>query len=207
MSDLRVAKATILFTQDLRGDLDFVPKLGRMLWRLRAEDQTNVTVDLGAACDRSVWHCDATDGRSMLIALDGMNYAAANTEGLEENVRPHLSRALVGLRAVDRKYPAKLGPFQMVTQLPPDGIPDAPLVLVLAPHDSTRVEGNAVFFPRVPRYAIGRVRVALLPKVEIVSVETLTVPPDMPPDPTLTAMVEFIESEARQYAAKRKRTL
>ncbi|MBK9125553.1 MAG: hypothetical protein IPM16_20845 [Chloroflexi bacterium] len=207
MSEIRVAKATILFTQDLRGDLNFVPKLGRVLWRLRAEDQNNVTVDLGAACDRSVWHCDATDGRSMLIALDGMNYAAANTEGLEENVRPHLSRALVGLRAVDRKYPAKLGPFQMVTHLPPEGFPGASLVLVLAPQDHARVEANAVFFPRVPRYAIGRIRVALLPKVEIVSVETLPVPPDTPPDPTLSAMVGFIESEARQYAEKRKRPI
>ncbi len=205
MSELRFAMATILFTQDLRGDLSFVPKLGRVLWRLRTEDQNNLTVDLGAACDRSVWHCAATDGRSMLIALDGMNYVAANAEGLEENVRPHLSRALVDLKAVDRKYPAKVGPFHVVTQLPPAGIPGAQLVLVLEPQDAARVEGNVVFFPRVPRYAIGRMRVTLRPEVEIVSVETLTVPPDTPPDPTLTAMVEFIESEARQYAEKRRR--
>lgn len=205
MSEIRPAKATILYTQDLHGDLHFIPKLGRVLWRLRTEDQNNFIVDLGGACDRSVWHCDATDGRSMLIALDGMNYAAANTEGLEENVRPHLSRALVGLRAVDRKYPAKLGPFQVVTQLPPDGISGGPVTLVLTPQDEARVDGSAVYFPHVPRYAIGRMRIVMFPKLEILSVETLPVPSDTLPHPTLTAMVEFIESEARQYAAKRKR--
>lgn len=204
MSGLRFTKATILFTQDLRGDLRFVPKLGRVLWRLRTEDQNNLTVDLGAACDRSVWHCAATEGRSMLIALDGVNYAAVNAEGLEESVRPHLNRALVNLRAVDCNHPAKVGPFHAVTQLPPAGIPGAQVVLVLEPQDAARVEGNVVFFPRVPRYAIGRMRLTLLPEVEIVSVETLAVPPDTPPDPTLTAMVEFIESEARQYAEKRR---
>ena len=53
---------TFLFTQDLRGDLRFLPKLARVLMQLRLVEQRTLTLDLGGMCSPEVWHCAVTDG-------------------------------------------------------------------------------------------------------------------------------------------------
>lgn len=188
-----------LFTQDLRGDLRFLPKLARVLMHLRRDDRRTLTVDLGGMCTPDVWHCAATEGRSMLIALDGLNYAAVNAEGLSESVRPYLTKSLIYMQAIDAAHAGTMDQVRFVTRLSPDDLPPQYLTLVVAPHAEAKVTATVIEFPAIARYKVGRMRVRMNTPVELVSLETFDVPDDTAPDATISGMVDFIESEARQY--------
>lgn len=195
---------SLLFTQNLQGDLRFLPRLSRVLMQLRIEDRRSYTLDLGNSCTPGVWHCEATDGRSMLIALDGLNYNAANAEGLADHARPHLSRSLVSLKAVNAGHPDWIERVALVSSAPDGPIPGAEMTLVVKPNLEARVTDTVIEFPAVERYRIGRLRVRVdTVPFELVSVEMFDVPPTTPPDPVISGMIDFIEGEARHYQ-KRK---
>ncbi|MBI1276700.1 MAG: hypothetical protein GC179_01095 [Anaerolineaceae bacterium] len=107
----------ILYTSNLRGDLDLLPRVHTFLRYLKSLpiDESDVMLcavqpqtprilflDLGNACSPDVWHCTATDGRSTLIALDAMGYHAANvTDALTPESRIRLRDNLLGMALVD----------------------------------------------------------------------------------------------------------
>ncbi|MCA0458725.1 MAG: hypothetical protein LCI00_32525 [Chloroflexi bacterium] len=108
----------ILYTSNLRGSLDLLPRLHtfiRYLKSLPVDDEGDVMIcavqpqtpsvyllDLGNACASDIWHCTATDGRSTLIALDAMGYHAANvTNALTPESRTRLRDNLLGMALVD----------------------------------------------------------------------------------------------------------
>lgn len=195
---------SLLFTQNLQGDLRFLPRLARVLMQLRIEDRRSYTVDLGNSCTPGVWHCEATEGRSMLIALDGLNYNAANADGLAEHARPQLSRSLVSLKAVNGGHPDWIERVALVTSLPDEPISGAEMTLVVKPHLAARVTDTVIEFPAVERYRVGRLRVRTdTAPFELIGVEMFDVPLSTPPDPVISGMVDFIEGEARHYQ-KRK---
>src|SRR5688572_29658141 len=103
---------SILYTQDIRGDLDLLPRLYTFLRQIRQqaqrfEDEADVMVcqvqppdrrilllDVGGSCAADVWHCEATQGRSTLIVLDAMGYNAAGVAGqLDTEGREKLAAA------------------------------------------------------------------------------------------------------------------
>lgn len=196
---------TFLFTQDLRGDLRFLPKLARVLMQLRLEERRTLTLDLGGMCSPDVWHCSITDGRSMLIALDGLNYAAVNAEGVPDSVWPSLAKSLVYMQAIDSLHAGKMGYVRFVTRPPTEEVPPEILALVIAPHAEASIVGNIVYFPAVASHKVARMRVKPAAPAEIVSLEIFEVPPDTAPDPTISGMIEFIENEALQYGKRRER--
>ena len=74
---------TILYTANLRGNLDLMPRLHTFLRRVRQDFNGRVLkLDAGNACDSTVWHCAATGGRSALLVLDAMGFTAANVSGV-----------------------------------------------------------------------------------------------------------------------------
>jgi len=107
----------ILYTSNLHGDLDLLPRLHTFLRYLKSLpiDESDVMLcavqpqtpqflllDLGHACATDVWHCTATEGRSTLIALDAMGYHAANvTDALSPESRIRLRDNLLGMALVD----------------------------------------------------------------------------------------------------------
>lgn len=191
---------SLLFTQNLHGDLRFLPRLSRLLMELRIEDRRSYTVDLGNFCAPEVWHCKATEGRSMLIALDGLNYSAANVEGLAEHVRLQLSRSLVSLKAVSAGDTAWIERVALVTAVPETPIAGAEMTLVIKPRLEARVTGTTIEFPAIERHRIGRLRIRIdSAPFELVSVEMFDVPAMTPPDPVISGMIDFIEGEARHY--------
>lgn len=108
----------ILYTSNLRGDLDLLPRVHNFLRYLKSlpvDDEGDVMIcavqpqtpgvyllDLGNACAPDIWHCSATDGRSTLIALDAMGYHAANVaNALTPESRNRLRDNLLGMALVD----------------------------------------------------------------------------------------------------------
>jgi hypothetical protein len=116
---------SILYTANIRGDLTLLPRLYTFIKSLQAdirhfepenEDEVmlcavqprplqTLLLDLGDSCAPDVWHCAATGGRSILIALDAMGYHAANVTGiLLPESRSKLAENVMSMGLVDEAH-------------------------------------------------------------------------------------------------------
>src|SRR5689334_19491361 len=70
-------QVAVLYTAALSGQLHLLP---RLMTRIRQERYNSpgpsLLVDLGRSCISTTWICEVTDGRGMLVAMDGMGYDA-----------------------------------------------------------------------------------------------------------------------------------
>lgn len=192
---------TILYTGSLRGDLERLPRLYTFLQNLRHPPQPpgrTLLLDLGDSCAPDVWHCAITGGRSTLIVLDAMGCHAARVELSDEN-RRRLRANLLSMALVDAEHPWVDGElvFTAAAVLPP---PDA-LTVVLAPADSTRLDGRMLRLAGVSAGQVGLARLDDAPALLDHAIYDL--PPAALPDPTITAAVDFVLAEARALQRKR----
>lgn len=219
----------ILYTSNLRGKLELLPRLHSFIKQLKAlpvVDESDVMLcsvqpptpartvllDLGNACDPAVWHCAATEGRSMLIALDAMGYDAANARGmLTAESRARLKDNLMGLalvgdmgtdakNRVPTKHDDSVGTPLWASA--PYSIQDQgfEITISLVPSSRTRVSNSVLFLADVQAGQVGMVQVTHNNGHFTLQADAIfDLPPDTPPDPTIAGTVEFILSEARLY--------
>lgn len=190
---------TLLYTANLRGDLALLPKLYTFLKLLTDEFNPVYIVDLGESCSPNVWHCDATDARSMLIAFDGMGYTAANATELTLESRQKLSEPMT-MGLVDEQHPCVVADLLFALS-PMQG--DGHLCVILSPAEVTRLEGRTLSLQRVAAGQVGIVRVLMEDAPKLLSADIRQMPPDTPPTTVIAGVVDFIVSEARYYQ-KRK---
>lgn len=198
---------TLLYTANIRGDIHMLPRLYTFMQTLKpAERQGTLILDLGNSCADDVWHCAITQGRSTLIVLDGMGYHAVNVAGsLETTYRPKVAdRVTMGLVDDAHTWSYDIPPIKdetvQVTHHPAEL--SCRLQICLSPAESTHLEGNLLYLADIPAKHIGIVHVDLsnLPTITHQNVRAL--PADTPPNPTIVASVEFVESEARHFQKK-----
>lgn len=183
---------TILYTENLRGDLGVLPRLHNFLRRLRTEFDAEKTLllDLGGACVSEMWHCAVTGGRSMLVALDGMGYDAAN---VSVYLTPESRKKLLEM---DDSFRLALHEADQPYRF--DG-----LTIDLWAASASDLHEQRLSLAQVN---VGEVGVAHLSRdggewlLESFGVYVLT--PDTLPDPTIAGLIDFIIAEAR-YAQKR----
>jgi hypothetical protein len=196
----------VVYTMNLRGDLEILPRLYSLIKKLRAEyaretsdsspvDSNTLLVDLGNACAPGVWHCDVTGGRSMLIALDGMGYHAANVTGyLTPEGRIKLADT-VRLGLVDAVHPHDYRGIRLTCEPQPD---TPQFQIYLAPGDATRIAGSVLYLAGVETGQVGMAQVnrsvPMLITHDVISLSSST-----PPDPTISGVIEFVLSEARYF--------
>ena len=202
----------VLYTHNLNGRLETLPKLYTFLRELKTPYSSGelgetavILLDLGKTCSPDVWHCDVTDNRSMLIALDGMGYTAANVQDtLTTESRVKLEEQ-VTLALVDDAHPYMyISKIAIETQqggfFMPSTQPD--LSINLTPQEKTDLSDNRLVLAKLDGIQIGVAVVSGSPyKLTHTSVHDL--PKDTNPDPTIAGVVDFIISEAR-YFKKRK---
>lgn len=194
---------TLLYTSHLGGDIRLLPRLYTFIQRLKpARRQGVLLFDLGHACADEVWHCRLTQGRSMLIALDGMGFHAANVAGADgRQVEAQMTMGLVDEGqdwsyhippVIDRSITATVGP----------GDSAARLQICLSAADETRIQGNVLYLGDVRAGQVGLVRVDLHSAPRIIASGVHDMPAGTLPNPSLAATVEFVESEARYLQKK-----
>jgi len=212
----------ILYTANLRGNLDLLPRLYTFIRQLKqtAPDLENeamicmfepvnyrtLLLDLGNSCANRVWHCDATGGRSTLIVLDAMGYDAANVSGfLTADGREKLEgNVSVGL--VDAMHTWHDGDVLVTNGSRRGEPPSQPCTLhiALTPATSTRLEGYTLYLASVEAEQVGMAQVANTGrKPALAAHEVFDLPRSTLHDPTIAATVAFVVSEARQYERKR----
>lgn len=195
----------ILYTGNLHGEMALLPRLYTFIEQVEHERgiQT-LRLDLGHACAPEVWHCKATDGRSVVVALDGMGFHAAHITGMSADSRQKLQDT-VNMGLVDAQHAWRYD----VPPVRDDGIivssvptPALILCIVVSPAKKTELADKTLFLQAVEAGQIGLVSVDISPEPALRWHEILTVPPDTRPDATITAAVQFVEDEARFYAKK-----
>ena len=210
---------TILYTHNLRGDLDVLPRIYSFLRQLKAYYASEEVVqicaldpaqppgrtlllDLGDNCAPDVWHCQVSGGRSTLVVLDGMGYDAALVEdaaGKAEKMGTGVRMALV-----DDQRPFTLEDALIMGGKPLESPPNF-LKIQLFPAKTTRFDDNTLFLAELS----GSQQVGAAQLTRIAGNWALTrheihdLPRRALPDPTIAAAVEFVISEAR-YAQKRR---
>ena len=192
----------ILYTAQIGGDLQMLPRLHTFLQQIRQEQTVPVLLmDLGAASAKGIWHCDVTGGRSTFIVLDGMGYHVANVEGSLAKGQIERLRATITMGLVDQQHVWRY-------DLPPvrdEGIivaaasaPALSLCIVAAPAAETTLINRTLTLQSVTKGQVGSVRIDMRTQT-ITSQAIMELPPKLKPDPTIMASVEFVEEEARFF--------
>lgn len=204
---------TLLYTHNIRGDLDLLPRLYTFIKYLKSlpvdEDETvrvcafepvqqrTILLDLGHACVPEAWHCEATEGRSALLVMDAMGYDVVNVEGyLSSEARTKLPD-LTHVALLDRQHPIWTSPDQVtVVHSGAHQFDAAPRILITL---ETTPQAPA----SLPALAAGQVGVIHFGTGHNTKPHVFDLPADTLPDPTIAATVDFVVSEARQYQKKR----
>lgn len=193
-------RLTVIYTQDLRGRLGWLPRLFSFLEELRGEHPGALLLDLANACVADAAHCVATQGRSMLLALDALGYHAVNTAGyLSEAARQKLvGRVTLGLVDEAHVWRYHVPPVRdegiVVASAP---LPALRLCVVARSHERTECVAGALWLAAVAADEVGIATVALAPETRLLQAEARRVPANTPPHPVIRATVELIAEEAR----------
>lgn len=209
---------TVLYTANLAGNLDLLPRLHTFIRQLKAQPiesedevrlcalepvtQRTLLLDLGGACAPEVWHCAATEGRSMLLALDAMGYDALRV-ALSAESRARLDANFLRAALVDAEHPL-IHDRIAVTADDKTPLTTHDLHIVLGMHEQTHLSAKKVRLASVQVGQIGVVQLSAENGVIVLQAhEIATLPPGMPVDPTIAATVDYVVSEARLYERKR----
>lgn len=198
---------TILYTANLRGDLDLLPRLHTFIQAQRGPADATMLLDLGGSCDPAVWHCDVTGGRSVLLVLDAMGYDAANVAGtLTGASRARLQANMLGMQTLDTgEIVTRKGCVLSVAATLPER-PAHHLHVCVSPAPVTTLADNTLRLAAVAAGQIGRVQVAPASgngTWSLLATAILDLSPRTPPAPSIAATVDFVISEARYVQGKR----
>lgn len=218
----------ILYTANLRGNIELLPRLHTFMRQLKSmplDDENEVMLcalepvqtrwlllDLGQACEPTVWHCAATAGRSMLIALDAMGYQAANVDGmLTAESRARLRGNLMSMALVDAENAWQEGDVVVMSRgglqtgrLQTGGLETRPYLQVeLLPSSVTRIEGRTLRLAEVQAGQVGQALVSWAAgSPQLMSAAIHDLPTSALPDPTISGTVDFILGEARHFQGR-----
>jgi hypothetical protein len=221
-ADLRV---TVLYSVSLRGELRLLPYLFSHIKQQRATvEGITLLVDLGETCRMDWPICRLTEGRALLVAMDGMGYDAfylSPGEPLltDEVYQSRLRNTVVGAvlapgetHTLTKKI-AEEQYMQIRIGGGADPLPPAPEVgftiqLERGQSLASRIlEKNTILIEdkredKIP--ALGRVDLQIKSgQVELVDMRRLPIPAGIMPDPSISSVIEFVESEV-QLAARNK---
>lgn len=205
---------TILYTQNIEGDLDSLPRMSTVLQRLRREasDERVLLLDMGRACVSESADCEATEGRAALMVLDAIGVDAANVTGyLSDTARDKLRDNLMDIALADTVHPFVADKIAFA-DVPPPAHPHT-LHIGFATGEQTRlapVEHMGFVYTltlqTIARNTIGRARVHVsLTDTRLLAFDVHPVSASTPPDPTISGAVEFVRDEVRYYQKVKRR--
>lgn len=202
------AVVTLLYTANIKGKLALLPRLATLIRRERqASEGLVLLLDVGDTCAADVWICRATLGRAPLLVLDAIGYDAALVGGPEKAPIP--PEALRHLRETAGMLTPIWGrPARLLRR----GVEFA----VVTVNDASPIEKGVIMVDRTrptapdvgtPGAILGDVHQGVLARVDMTwpewtvrSVGQMSIEPGVPPDPSIAAVIELVENEARYLA-------
>lgn len=176
----------LLVTANSAGDLDYFPRLYRVLRDLRARLGGVIwLIDTGGAWSSDVWLCAATENRAAYLILDAMGYTLAFADGL----------TLANFDKLSGQVLMRLQPADQIASMT-----YAEMLLYLGLGGDTEL----LNLPQPPKGTIQQLDIDPL-SGEVVGQKSHDVPADTLPDATIAATLEFISSEARYYQKQQQK--
>jgi len=179
-----------------------LPRLARLLWHLK-RTATGITrvFDLGDACSPTNPLCEWTEGRAVIIVLDAMGYDAIHVNGyLSENAYEKLAENYLNAVLVhaEQSYTDDLlqfgaHPLPNKLHIPIPASPPPP------------VDSPLLRLPSLSAGQIGRVVVTLEEGQPISHYTLFELTPDVLPEPTIVATLNFVMDEARYFQKVKER--
>ncbi len=207
-------RVTLLYTANVHGQLALLPRLFTLIQQKRhAAAGPTLLFDLGDSCTLSAWVCQATHGRAPFLVFDSMGYDAAVIGGPEHvPIPPSALRRLVTdlvMPIVVWNRARTLKKRGVAITLAPGEAPaptEAPVVRV----DRTgatlpAIDDTPPILGDVPQAKLACVEMSW-PDWHVQAVALHAVSTQTPPDPTIAAVVELVEEEARAYTQREDKT-
>ncbi len=205
---------TLLYTANVQGELALLPRLFTLVQQARrATDGPTLLLDLGDSCALNAWVCQATHGRAPFLVFDSMGYDAALIGGPERvPIPPTALRRLVGdlvMPVVVWNRARTLQKRGVEITLAPGNAPaptKEPVVRVDRARETLPAVGDIVpVLGDVPQGELACV-VMSWPDWCVQSVALRTLDAHTPADPTIGAVIELVEQEARAYTQREDTT-
>jgi len=189
----------ILYTYQLNGNLAYLPRLFTHIQAISAQMTTKpLLLDLGASCHSSLWHCDVTEGRSMLIVLDAMGYHGANIVNLLTTTSYLKLKDQVTLALVDENAPQQI--MNTTLAIKPIPVTNTSLKICITPTDTTGWRDGWLHFGKIAGDEIGIVQI----DGDTIHHSITKIPANTAPNPIISGVVDFVLAEARLYQNKKK---
>ncbi|MCB9437402.1 MAG: hypothetical protein H6673_10480 [Anaerolineales bacterium] len=187
----------IIYTAHLHAQFEWMPHIFTQIRQLR--ESPSLLLDLGGVSSPENWVCQATENRAAYIILDAMGYHVAYADGLttsaiiglQPQVQVRLLDNSIFYRWTWREWSLNVGPT-------------APAPSVTWAIESSNYQpqaGRLVLEPRANHLGLLRVQ---WPDMTILKSSYIPFDLSTPPDPTITAAIEFVEREARFYEQKQR---
>jgi hypothetical protein len=199
-------RLTILYTANLLGDIETLPRLYTFLRQLKQEAVGRVLLlDAGDACAAGVWHCDITGGRSALLVLDAMGYHAANaTDYLTAAGRVKLAENILNIAVLTAGDVWEQDGIVVTSGDLPEQTSILHIALTTA--DETKLDQQTLHLASVNAGEVGVIDIGPANgngRLTIHNSALHTLPASTLPDPTIAATVDFVLGEARYYQRRR----
>lgn len=218
----------LVYTCGLSGRIEMLSRLLTLVKIERASAPGIFALaDLGLSCSAEAWICNATDGRGMLVAMDALGYDAFHIGKSDPlYARPDLVMQIkqvittplaAGPWSASLKRQDTVFTLANAAQLPANPQAsdltfalslrtDAPTTISVidAPNRVVAIQHGFDSAPVSP--TIKRIDLMLYtdaPFVEVGDPVALEVTDDLYPDATISGVIEFVESEARQSERRR----
>jgi hypothetical protein len=194
---------TLLYTAHIAGDLRLLAQLATLIRQERRTAQKpTLLIDLGDTCSLESWVCRVTRGRAPFLILDGMGYDAACIGGPEEVPIPlDALRRLMDTSGMPLLvWNSRLALREIVVAAGNVDLPsDQPVIYIDRSTDVLPTSGPVLTLGDVAQGHLVRVD-AIWPGWEVQSVRDVAVLPTTSLDPTIAALVDLVEQDARTYA-------
>jgi hypothetical protein len=135
-----------------------------------------------------------------------MGYHAVNVSGfltasVQEQIKTTLTTGMIDERRVWRYHvpPVRDEGILVATQ----ETPALRLCIVAAAAPQTRLHSRTLFLQEVRPYEVGMVQISLKSHPELIAQAVYELPDRLSADPTISAAVEFVEEEAREFLNRR----
>ncbi len=198
---------TIFYTAALRGRLETLPRLFTFIRRERlGVNGVSILLDLGESCVPDHWLCAATGGRALLVAMDSMGYDAfclSQTDALyADSVTLGKLRDTILTPIITAEQPLTLTRHyadEPRISLTITCASDSQVVWVNIGSESVELA------ERWAEPLIGRINVTVGDDNRLITHSMrYALPEAVMPDPTISSVIEFVESEAHYAIRKRQ---
>lgn len=198
-------RITILYTHNIRGKLDHLPRLATLIQQVKAQtDERVLLLDAGDCCHKAQPLCQQTEGRAAVILLDAIGYDAVNvTEYLSPASYERLEANYLAVELVNGTRSYTAAGIEYGTN---PGAEPSWLHIALETDAVIGIHEQTLQLQTLNAEQLGVIRIKQNgTSTEIVEFRVLQLADNVQPVSHISGTLDFIREEAAHYEKQKKR--